>query len=325
MPSIDPGELRAIATKQSQPDEIAVVIPVYQGKDVLRELCRRLVKALASVTNAFSIVLVDDRSPDNAWPLIEVLGREDRRIRGLQLSRNFGQHHALTAGIDHARAHWYIVMDCDLQDAPEDIPLLYKKALQGFDIVIGARTKEGHSFAKRWTSRLFYRAFNLASGVNLDWSIGNFRIFSDRVAVGFREMREQLRFFPASLSWMGFEVATVALPHHARPIGRSSYTYGKLFRLAANTIVAHSQMPLKITALLGLAISSLSLVAAVIIAARVLIWGGTVVGWPSLIVSVFLLGGVQIFLTGVVGLYVGKCFEETKRRPLYFVRAKSNL
>ena len=325
MPSIYSAGSTALAVQKNQPDELAVVIPVYQGKAALPELCHRLVAAISSITDEFSIILVDDRSPDNVWPLIQQLGREDHRIRGIQLSRNFGQHHALTAGIDHARARWYVVMDCDLQDAPEDIPVLYKKALEGFDVVVGTRAKEGHGFLKRLTSRMFYRTFNFVSGVNLDWSVGNFRIFSERVACGFRGMREQLRFFPASLSWMGFDVATVLLPHHRRPIGKSTYTVRKLVHLAANTIMAHSQMPLKITAVLGVVISLCSFVAALVIVARVLIWGGSVVGWPSLIVSVFMIGGVQIFLTGVVGLYVGKCFEEAKRRPLYFVRATSNL
>jgi dolichol-phosphate mannosyltransferase len=124
---------------------------------------------------------------------------------------------------------------------------------------------------------------------------------------------------------MGFEVGTVALPHHRRPVGQSSYTFWKLFRLAGNTIVAHSQLPLKITALFGFVTACLSFIAALMIVVRVLVWGGTVLGWPSLIVSMFLLGGIQIFLTGIVGLYVGKCFEEAKRRPLYIVRATSNL
>jgi polyisoprenyl-phosphate glycosyltransferase len=317
-----------VVTRQSREhlsDEIAVVVPVYQGKVFLSELCRRLVAVLSTITGNFSVILVDDRSPDNVWPLIEALGREDPRIRGIQLSRNFGQHYALTAGIDHARARWYVVMDCDLQDAPEDILLLYRKASEGFDIVVGVRSKEGHNVSKRLSSRLFYTVFNLASGIDLDWSVGNFRIFSDRVAVGFRQMREQLRFFPASLNWMGFEVGSIVLPHHNRPSGKSSYTYRKLLRLAGNTIVAHSQVPLKFTALVGLVIAALSFVAGITIVARVLIWGASVTGWASLIVAVFMIGGVQIFLTGVVGLYVGKCFEEAKRRPLYFIRSTSNL
>jgi polyisoprenyl-phosphate glycosyltransferase len=306
-------------------DEIAVIVPVYMGLRVVPELCRRLVCALETITTRFSIILVDDRSSDNPWPLICELGQTDERIRGVQLSRNFGQHHALTAGIDHARARWYVIMDCDLQDAPEDIPLLYLKAQEGFDMVVGVRRREGHGFFKRQSSRLFYAAFNLLAGFQMDWSVGNYRIFCDRVACSFRQLREQMPFIPASFSLMGFEVGSVALPHHSREAGRSSYTFMKLANLAANTILAHSQRPLKFAAALGLLIAALSLAAAVAIAARALFWGTAVVGWASLIVAVFIIGGMQIFVTGIVGIYVGKCFDEAKKRPLYFVRELSNL
>jgi len=313
------------ARDESVRDEIAVVVPVYMGKAVLHELCDRLVTALEKITDKFSIILVDDSSPDDSWPVILEVGRKDTRIRGLLLSRNFGQHYALTAGLDHAQARWYVVMDCDLQDAPEDIPLLYAQALQGFDIVVGIRRKEGHGFIKRHASRLFYLTFNFLAGIDLDWGIGNYRIFSDRVALGFRQMREQMRFFPASLSYMGFKVGTVVLPHHPRLEGRSSYTPYKLVALAANTILAHSQMPLKIVAGFGLCLSALAIALAVLIAARAAIWGVSVTGWASLIVAIFAIGGVQIFITGIVGIYVGKSFEEAKKRPLYFIKDDVNL
>jgi dolichol-phosphate mannosyltransferase len=216
-------------------------------------------------------------------------------------------------------------MDCDLQDAPEDIPLLYAKASEGFDIVVGVRRKEGHGLIKRIVSRFFYTAFNLLSGINLDWRVGNYRIFSNRVADGFRQMREQMRFFPASLSLMGVEVGYVPLPHHSRQEGRSCYTLKKLARLGVNAILVHSQRPLKIAAALGLFISALSLLAGFGIMVRALFWGATVTGWASLIVAVCIIGGIQIFVTGIVGIYVGKCFEEAKKRPLYFVRDTCNL
>ena len=200
MLTLAPKEIRSLEHATAIKDEIPVIVPVYMGKIFLRELCERLVASLELISKCFSIVLVDDRSPDDAWSLIQQLGQEDSRIRGVQLSRNFGQHYALTAGIDHADAHWYVVMDCDLQDAPEDISLLYEHALTGYDIVVAVRRKEGHGFLKRQSSKLFYTAFNILSGIELDWSIGNFRIFSDRVAAGFRQMREQMRFFPASLA-----------------------------------------------------------------------------------------------------------------------------
>src|SRR5262249_55315750 len=158
--------------------------------------------------------------------------------------------------------------------------------------------------------RFFYAVFNYLAGISLDWGVGNYRIFSHRVADGFRQMREQMRFVPASLSFMGFQSGTVALPHHPRAQGSSSYTFRKLASLALNTILAHSEKPLRIAAYLGFAIATLSMIAAGAIALRALIWGTVVTGWASLIVSVFFIGGVQIFVSGVVGIYVGKCFQE---------------
>lgn len=308
-----------------EPDDFAVIVPVYMGRAFLTELCERLVRTLRTMSDDFSIILVDDRSPDNAWPLICELARSEKRIKGIRLSRNFGQHHAITAGIDYARARWYVVMDCDLQDAPEDIPRLIEKAREGFDVVVGIRKKEGHGFAKRHASRLFYGLFNLLSGVDLNWGSGNFRVFSAPVADGFRRMREQMRFLPASLSLMGFESSGVEVQHYPRRDGKSSYTVRKLIALAGRTILAHSQMPLKLAALLGLLLATGSIFAGLFIAIRVWVWGSPVTGWASLIVAVFVVGGVQIFITGMVGVYIGKIFEEAKRRPLYFVQSTANL
>lgn len=184
--------------------EIAVIVPIYNGRSMLKELYTRLVACLSSITEDFIIVLIDDAAPDNPWPLICEIGKSDARVKGIQLSRNFGQHYALTAGIDVARAHWYVIMDCDLQDAPEDISVLYDKAIEGHDMVVGVRRKEGHGVIKRHVSRMFYAVFRFLSGVQLDWRIGNYRIFSNRVADGYRDIREQLRFIPASFEWMGF-------------------------------------------------------------------------------------------------------------------------
>jgi polyisoprenyl-phosphate glycosyltransferase len=305
--------------------EIAVIVPVYNGRSMLRELCNRLVKSLASITDHFIIVLVDDASPDNSWPLIREISKDDSRIKGVRLSRNFGQHSAITAGIDRARARWYVIMDCDLQDAPEDIPRLYAKAREGFDVVTGTRDKRGHGQAKRVGSRMFYAFFRILSGFRLEWSVGNFRIFSDAVADGLRDMREQLRFTPASLEWMGFETAFIELPHYPRPDGKSSYTMRKLLTLAGNTILAHSHVPLNIVAVLGFIMSGITFLVALIYFGRALIVGSSVAGWASLFVTILFVSSFQIALMGVLGIYIGKTFDEAKRRPLYVVRDTVNL
>jgi polyisoprenyl-phosphate glycosyltransferase len=317
--------LEAIKTSPEALPEIAIIVPVYNGRSMLQELCRRVKESVVQITTNFIIVLIDDAGPDNPWPLIRELARKDSRIKGIRLSRNFGQHYALTAGIDTARARWYVIMDCDLQDAPEDIPLLYTKALEGHDLVIGVRKKEGHSQFKRRSSRLFYALFRYLSGIQLDWSIGNFRIFSNAVAEGFREIREQLRFVPASFEWMGFEAAYIELPHHARAQGQSSYSFGKLARLATNTILANSHVPLNIVALLGFVMSAITFTIASVYFSRALLFGSAVVGWYSLFVTMLFLSSFQIALMGVLGIYIGKIFDEAKRRPLYIVKDTLNL
>jgi glycosyltransferase involved in cell wall biosynthesis len=306
-------------------NEIAVIVPIYNGRSMLEELYTRLVESLSTITEKFIIVLVDDAAPDDPWPLIAKLARSDLRVKGIRLSRNFGQHYALTAGIDMARAHWYILMDCDLQDAPEDIRVLYDEANKGHDVVIGVRRKEGHGLFKRWCSRCFYAVFHFLSGVHLDARVGNYRIFSNRVAEGFRSIREQLRFVPASFEWMGFDPAYVELPHHDRRKGQSSYTLAKLFKLAANTILAHSQMPLKMVAGFGIVTSTLTFVLACVFFSRALIFGTEVVGWASLMVTILFVASLQIALMGIMGIYIGKTFEEAKRRPLYIIKDTVNL
>ena len=256
---------------------------------------------------------------------ISDIGKSDARVKGIKLSRNFGQHHALTAGIDIVRANWYVIMDCDLQDAPEDIPCLYTKALEGHHVVAGIRDKEGHDVLKRHGSRIFYFLFKALSGVRLDWSTGNFRIFSDQVAEGFRQVREQLRFIPASFEWMGFNPVYIRLAHHQRREGRSSYSLGKLLKLATNTIIAYTQVPLKLVAWAGIVMSLIAFALAVVFFARTLLYGTSVAGWSSLMVTVLLMGSIQIALIGILGIYIGKTFEEAKRRPLYIVNGTLNL
>jgi polyisoprenyl-phosphate glycosyltransferase len=303
--------------------DVAIVIPVYNGRETIEELCDRLVLSISRITQDFSIVLVDDRSKDNVWPVIVALGKRDGRIHGIQLSRNFGQHCALTAGIDHVRARWYVVMDCDLQDLPEDIEKLFTKALDGYDVVVATHDKAGHLPVKRHSSRLFYWLFNAVSSVDLDWNVGNYRIFSDKVAGSFRSLREEERFLPAAFSWMGFDVGKVQLEHRERKAGVSSYSFGRLFRLASNVVIAHSELPLRIVTLFGFVMSVIAIAIAAVYFFKALIRGTPVVGWTSLVVGIFVLGSIQIFMLGVVGIYVGKTFRETKKRPLYLVRSYS--
>ena len=299
---------------------ISVVIPVYKAENILDELYRRLRDALEPLTPHFEIVLVEDCGGDRSWEVIERLAAADARVVGLQFSRNFGQHYGITAGLDQCRGDWVVVMDCDLQDAPEEIPRLYAKALEGYDVVLALRGRRQDPALKRFTSWLFYRLFSYLADIDFNGDSGNFRIMSRQVVRNFNRMREQLRFFGGHVQWMGFPTTGVQVRHHERFEGQSTYTFAKLWKLAADTILAYSDKPLRMAARLGLAMALASLGFGAYLLGRSLLQGSAIPGWASLIVSLYFIGGIIIGILGVLGVYLGKAFDETKKRPLYIVR-----
>jgi dolichol-phosphate mannosyltransferase len=298
---------------------IGVVVPVYKGEATLDELYARIKAALEPITRDFEIVLVEDCGGDRSWDIIRELAAKDARVKGIQFSRNFGQHYGITAGLDHCDADWVVVMDCDLQDQPEEIPRLYAKAQQGYDVVLARRGRRADGAAKRLASWLFYRVFSWLADTDYDGDAGNFRIISRRVVRNCRRMREQLRFFGGLINWMGFPAASIDVAHAPRSEGRSTYTFGKLWKLAADTIIAYSDKPLRLAVRLGFLLSAAAFAYGLYILARAVLYGYPVAGWASLIVSVYFIGGVIISILGVIGIYLGKTFDEAKKRPLYIV------
>ncbi|MBK9161553.1 MAG: glycosyltransferase [Nitrosomonadales bacterium] len=299
---------------------ISVVIPVYKAEQCLDELYRRLRDALQSISPDFEIVLVEDCGGDNSWQVIERLAAADPRVKGIQFSRNFGQHYGITAGLDHCHGDWAVVMDCDLQDRPEEIPRLYAKALEGYDIVLARRGKRQDPPFKRATSWLFYKLFSYLADIDYDAQTGNFRIMSRKVVVNFLGMREQLRFFGGLVQWMGFPTASIEVAHAGRHEGESTYTFAKLWKLAAETIIAYSDKPLRLSVRFGFAMAFLAFCYGIYIIGHALYYGSPVPGWNSLIVSLYFIGGIIIATLGIIGIYLGKTFDESKKRPLYIVR-----
>jgi dolichol-phosphate mannosyltransferase len=238
----------------------------------------------------------------------------------VQFSRNFGQHFGITAGLDHCDGDWAVVMDDDLQDLPEEIPRLYMKAQEGYDIVLARRGFRKDSWNKRFTSRLFYRVFNYFSELNYNAEVGNFRIISRKVVNHFRTMREQLRFFGGLVNWLGFPTAWIDVEHAESLRGESTYTFRKLWKLATETIVAYSDKPLRLSIGFGFLLSFFAFLFGAYMLLLALIYGSPVIGWSSLIVSLFFIGGVIIANLGIIGIYLGKVFDETKKRPLYIIR-----
>lgn len=298
---------------------LSIVIPVYKAEGCLEELYRRLRTALETITANFEIILVEDCGGDLSWSMIVDMAQQDSRVKGIQFSRNFGQHYGITAGLDHCDGDWVVVMDCDLQDRPEEIPRLYAKAQEGFDVVLARRGRRNDPVAKRFTSWLFYKVFSYLADMDYDGETGNFRIVSRKVVVSFRMMRERLRFFGGLISWMGFPTCSIDVQHDERFAGKTSYNFMKLWMLASETIIAYSDKPLRLAIRLGFAISTLAFAYGGYIVYRAMFEGVSIMGWSSLMVSLYLLGGIMISILGILGVYLGKAFDEIKQRPLYII------
>lgn len=306
-------------TDDKKATDISVVIPVYRSQESLGELYARLNATLTRISPDYEIIMVNDASPDDSWQLIQTLAQEDDRVRGINLSRNFGQHCAITAGLDYVRGHWVVVMDCDLQDVPEEIIKLYRKAKEGYDVVVGRRVRRQDGFLKKTASRTFYHVFAYFTGSKIDNRIGNFGIYARKVIQSITALKEQNRSFGLFVLWVGFRRIEIDIEHHPRPHGGSSYTFRRMFHLAFDSIVAHSNKLLRLSVKLGFFLSLMSMIYALWLVIRYFIWTTPVAGWTSLMVSVYFTAGLIIGTIGIVGLYVGKIFDEVKGRPLYII------
>jgi dolichol-phosphate mannosyltransferase len=298
---------------------LSVVIPVYGNKLDLRGLYSRLCSALSAISDNFEIIMINDKSPDNAWLVISELARQDSRVRGINLSRNFGQHYALTAGLDYMRGEWCILMDCDLQDQPEEIIKFFEKTKEGFDIVVGQRVQRKDTVMKKVTSWAFYAVFNFLTDQQLNSGVANFGIYSRQVIDAIKLHREHDRSIGLLASIVGFKKTVIAIDHAPRGIGTSAYRLKSRLRLAEDHILSHSTKPLRIAISMGGALTCGSFFYAAMLVVRYFFSSTVVPGWYSLTVSLFFLSGVIMLLIGIVGLYAGKIYNEVKQRPLYIV------
>jgi dolichol-phosphate mannosyltransferase len=298
--------------------DLSVVVPVYGCASCLDELHRRLTAVLSQLVDAYEIVFVDDRAPDDAWPVLLKLGAEDGRVRALRLSRNFGQHKAITAGLAAARGRWVVVMDCDLQDPPEQIPRLFEAATAGHDIVFGRRATRSHSSMRRMSARLYFRMLNAFTGSQIDGSYGTFSCLSSKVVDAYLRMGERDRHYLFILYWLGFDHTAVDYEHAERAAGDSSYGLMALFRHAIDGVFFQTTVLLRWIVYLGFLLSLAGGGLAVYFVVAKLT-DSAYPGWTSLAVFTLLIGGFTIVSTGTIGLYVGKVFEQVKERPLYVI------
>ncbi len=299
--------------------KISVVSPVYGCNDSLQELYVRLKKSLTSITEDFEIIFVNDDSPDNAWETIKELAFADSRVKGINLARNFGQHRAIAAGIHHSQGDWTVIMDCDLQDRPEEIVKLYNKALEGYDAVFGQRIGRKDTFKKKWSSRLFIAVYDYLADSKTDPTIGNFSIISRKVVDALKELKEQHHPYTFFVIWLGFKRAYVPVDHAKREIGSSSYNFKRLIQLATDNIVSQSNKPLKMSIRFGFFLSFVAAVYAFYLVIKYFLTDSIVPGWTSVMVSIYFIGGLIFANLGIIGLYIGKIFDETKDRPLYVI------
>jgi len=299
--------------------DISVVIPVYGCNESLVELHERLTKNLSELNVTHEIIFVDDCDPANAWDVICNIGYYDKCVKGIKLSRNFGQHIAITAGLNKAKGKWIVVMDCDLQDMPEEISKLYAKAQEGFDIVFAKRAKRKDSWFKRVTSTIFYRVLGYLSNNMYDAKIANFGIYNKKVIQSVLEFGDIKRMLPLMVMWVGFRHCSIEVRHATRAYGQSQYNFLSRLVLAFGGIIGVSEKLLRLIAGLGLTISFVTLSYVLWLITKVYFMGGIVEGWASLMVSIWFFSGLILFAIGIVGIYVGKTFEQTKQRPLYII------
>lgn len=304
---------------------ISIISPEYKGEKMIPELVRRIIASLASITSDYEIILVNDSSPDNTWQAIQQECRLNPKVKGLNLSRNFGQHYAITAGLSYAKGDWVVVMDCDLQDRPEEIPNLYAKAQEGYDSVLAQRIQRSHGWFKKMASKWFYKVFSYLTETKQDASVANFGIYNRKVIDAVLSMGDAMRYFPTQIQWVGFKKTYLPIQHDERAEGKSTYNFRRLFRLAFDTIIAFSDKPMRLMVNMGLLVTLVAFVVGIVFIVRYCMGLIEVMGFASLIISLWLLGGIIISLIGIVGIYLGKLFEKAKDRPTFIVNDKCNI
>lgn len=305
--------------------ELSIVSPVYRGELMLDELVRRIHAAVSPLTADYDIVLVNDCSPDRSWEKIVQICSSDKRVKGINLSRNFGQPYAITAGLTYAKGNYVAVIDCDLQNKPEDLPALYRKAKEGYDIVSARRVVREDTFLKRMSSAVFHRVYDFLSGFDTDKAVAEFGIYSQKVVQVYCSIPEYSRSFVELVHTLGFRKSTVDVHHEQRLEGKSSYDLRRLLTLSYNSIISNSNRPLHLAVSLGLVMSVLSFLMAIYNVFAKFYGLNEVAGYTSTIFSIWFVGGILLFMMGVLGLYIGKIFDQVKGRPVFIVSETLNV
>lgn len=305
--------------------EISIVSPIYKGEKMLAELVSRIETAVSTFTDDYEIILSNDCSPDNSWDVIEKICAKDKKVKGINLSRNFGQPYAVTAGLSKASGNWVVVMDCDLQDRPEEIPNLYYKAKEGWDVVLARRIERQDKFLKRMSSVAFHAVYDYLSGVKSDNAVGNYGIYCKRIIEEYVKIPEYSRSFSTLILTLGFKKTSIDVKHAERAEGTSSYTLSRLLKLTFDIVIANSNKPLRLAVTWGFIMSVISFILAMYNVLARFVGFIDVPGYTFTVFSIWFTSGLQLSMFGIVGLYIGKIFDQVKGRPNYIVRNTINI
>lgn len=315
-------KIENMSNREPTENSLSIVVPVFNEKEVLPEFHSRLCDVLDNLNMFCQIIYVNDGSTDGTVDVVTGFQTNDARVQLIDLSRNFGKEIALTAGLDHANSDAVIVIDADLQDPPELIPALLEQWSAGYDVVYAKRTKrDGESLLKKITAFLFYRLIQRVSNVAIPEDTGDFRLLSRRAVEALIQLREQHRFMKGLFAWIGYPQIAVPYERSARFAGNTKWNYWRLWNFALEGITSFTCGPLKVATYVGLASAFGAFAYGFYLGLRTLLLGNPVPGYPTLMIAILFLGGVQLFSIGIIGEYLARMFDESKHRPLYFLKS----
>ena len=305
--------------------EISVISPCYGAPTLLEELVRQIEETVSKLTSDYEIILVEDHSPDNSREIITEICRKNKRVKGVFLSRNFGQQYALNAGFDLSTGDYVVTLDCDLQNPPAQIKDLYEKIQEGYDIVLASRQNRPDNFFMTQGSHLFNKLMGFLTDTKQDESLAEFAIYRRKVIDAMAQMGDYRRYYPLMNQWVGFKTAKVFVNHDERTDGKeSSYSMRKRIELAVTTAVSFSTKSLRLIVYFGVVITLLAIIAALGLVIKTIVRDTPVSGWVTLFVSMWLIAGIMISVMGIIAVYIGSIFDEVKHRPSYIIDEKLN-
>lgn len=301
-------------------NNLQIIVPVFNEQEVVDLFYEEIKQILQTCNVNWTILFVDDGSTDGTVQHLEFLRHKDKRVGFIKLSRNFGKEYALTAGLDHADADVVVVIDVDLQDPPELIPQMLNYWNEGYDVVYATRKKrDGETLLKKATASWFYRLINSMSKIDIPKDTGDFRLLDIKAVRAINKLRESNRFMKGLFAWIGYKQKAIYFDRKKRIAGTTKWNMRKLFSFALDGITSFSYVPLKFATWIGVSVALFSFIYGLIVIAKTLIFGNDLPGYPSLMVVILFLGGIQLMALGIIGEYLGRLFEENKQRPLYLI------